>query len=282
MAKKSSKKSKSTSKITKTPRQSAFSRNINAIKSNFANNNASKWLSSSNWKKPRIQKETAAESYAQIPIEDISKLKSKNPSDMKKMAKILSGLQQSFVRRANQFIKSGIFSHAVQSVLDQSPLTQTPAEILKNSENSWSARNKMLREIVIYQKFFTDQTSTLRGAYNVAESNAIRIFGSTPKGAPTYMPTQQEWAQYWSVYSEYMNMYKTDNSYLASDKVQQILGYYMQRGELNNGADLISVLDKIHRELHRRVDEELYTEFMEESEWSDMYNYGDFDSDIFD
>ena len=251
--------------MAKNKKSSSFSNNMRCINATF--NDTSKWLSDKKLKLPRASSSKAAQALAETPIGEIAKLKATDPNDMKQMSKILSTLQRSFTRRADQFINAGIYSHAVQSVLDQSPISQTPSQIIKNSSNVVQARNKMLREIVIYQKFFSDQTSSLRGAYDVMNSQAKRIFGVNKKGIPVYMPNQMEWKKFWSIYNEYNNIYKTDNSNLYSSLVQQSIAYIMQNN-YTGSENFMDTLDAVHREVHNRLDQENAEEYA--SDWSDF------------
>lgn len=251
--------------MAKNKKSSSFSNNMRYINATFSNTEG--WLSDKKIKLPRVSSAKAAQILSETPISEIARLKATDPNDMKKMSRILSTLQRSFTRRADQFINSGIYSHAVQSVLDQSPISQTPSQIIKNSSNAVQARNKMLREIVIYQKFFSDQTSSLRGAYEVMHSQAKRIFGVTKKGSPVYMPNQMEWKRFWSIYNEYNNIYKTDNSNLYSSLVQQSIAYVMQNS-YPDSENFLNILDSVHREVHSRLDQENAAEYA--SDWSDF------------
>ena len=251
--------------MAKNKNSSNFSKKMNYINAVFSN--TEDWLTDKKLKLPRASAAKAAQNLAETPISEIAKLKATDQNDMKRMSKILSTLQQSFSRRAEQFINAGIYSHAVQSVLEQSPMSQTPAQIIKNSSNNVQARNKMLRDIVIYQKFFSDQTSSLRGAYEVMNAQAKRIFGTNKKGTPLYMPNQMEWKKFWSIYNEYNNIYKTDNSNLYSSLVQQSIAYVMQNN-YTASENFIEILDAVHREVHTRLDQENAEEFA--SDWSDF------------
>lgn len=141
------------------------------------------------------RKETQAERIAKIPIEEISKI---TVNDRKKLEKYVSQMRYGYKRRANQFKRQGVFSHA-QKALEDSTTHKKSKPLSKMS------RNQLVLEFARYQKFFNSQTATLEGINKINRDQDIRIFGADENGRPLHRMTEQERQLFWTLYDEYEN-----------------------------------------------------------------------------
>ena len=62
------------------------------------------------------------EQIAGIPIEEIAKLKAKNPDDMKKLAQYINALRRGFHARVRQIQKANLYSYAADATEERSKL----------------------------------------------------------------------------------------------------------------------------------------------------------------
>lgn len=200
---------------------------------------------------PRKRRKTAAETIAEIPIEEIQKLS--GSEGMKQLARYVNVLKQGVKRRAEQFARAGEFSYALDALEKQKPSMKKASDI-GIGQPTMRRRGKLVSDIVKYQQFFKDQTSTLEGIKEVNRKQDIRIFGEVlneegeKTGAPVATMTADERREFWSVYMEYEKspQYAVDlTGYVASSTVQMLLQDMMTKHPTLDKAQL---MEKVHEE----------------------------------
>lgn len=145
------------------------------------------------------------EQIADIPIEEIAKLKAKNPDDMKKLAQYINSLRRGFNARVRQIHKAGLYSYAADATAERSKLKNVPASQITKGKDPASARNALLAEFAKYQQFFEDKTSTVSGILEENRKQDERIFGVDDQGNPLGTLTEEQRVDFWSAWSEFQN-----------------------------------------------------------------------------
>ena len=145
------------------------------------------------------------EEIADIPIEEIAKLKAKNPDDMKKLAQYINTLRRGFHSRVRQIEKAGLYSYAADAAEERSKLKDVPASQITKGRDPSSARNALLSEFAKYQQFFENKTSTVEGILEENREQDKRIFGVDDYGNPLGTLTKDQRVDFWSAWSEFQN-----------------------------------------------------------------------------
>lgn len=158
------------------------------------------------------KKLTKAEKIAQIPIEEIGKLKGEEGA--KKQQQYLRTLVMGYKRRVASFRRKGLFSYA-QEAYEGYNFVLDPQNI-KNL-----TYNQRIMEIAKLQHFFNAKTSSERGIKEVEKEQDARIFGVDKRGRPLQRMDNITRRLYWKLYDEYLLQFPT--RYPQSDTVQQIL-----------------------------------------------------------
>lgn len=172
------------------------------------------------------------EQVADIPIEEIAKLKAKNPDDMKKLAQYINTLRRGFNARVRQIQKAGLYSYAADATEKRSRLKNMPASQITKGRDPASARNALLAEFAKYQQFFEDKTSTVSGILEENRKQDERIFGVDDYGNPLGTLTQEQRVDFWSAWSEF----QSQNANLVSTREYSARAVQMLREVLyDNG-----------------------------------------------
>ena len=172
------------------------------------------------------------EQVADIPIEEIAKLKAKNPEDMKKLAQYINTLRRGFKARVRQIQKAGLYSYAADATEERSKLKNLPASQITKGRDPASARNALLAEFAKYQQFFEDKPSTVSGILEENRKQDERIFGVDDYGNPLGTLTQEQRVDFWSAWSEF----QSQNANLVSTREYSARAVQMLREVLyDNG-----------------------------------------------
>lgn len=172
------------------------------------------------------------EQIASLPIEEVAKLKAKNPEDMKKLAQYINSLRRGFQARVRQIQKAGLYSYAADATVDRSKLKNLPASQITKGRDPASARNALLSEFAKYQQFFEDKTSTVSGILEENRKQDERIFGVDDYGNPLGTLTQEQRVDFWSAWSEF----QSQNANLVSTREYSARAVQMLREVLyDNG-----------------------------------------------
>lgn len=212
------------------------------------------------------------EEIAEIPIEEIAKLKAKNPDDMKKLAQYINTLRRGFHSRVRQIKKANLYSYAADATEERSKLKDLPASQITKGRDPSSARNALLAEFAKYQQFFEDKTSTVEGILEENREQDKRIFGVDDEGNPLGTLTKDQRVDFWSAWSEFQNQ----NANLISTKEYSARAVQMLREVLyDNGFEKnTNLLDTARQFVMDQMKErmETYIRYSEEKTMRDAAN----------
>lgn len=154
--------------------------------------------------------------YAKIKSMDASEI---SKLDQKHAAELLRQFREKFRYRQKAFNRAGknVYSPAMEKMegyYDRNGV-QSPESMNVNRIRS---------ELFHIQEFFNSKTADVSGARKVMREQDARIFGVNERGVPRYRMTIEERTKFWSVYEEYLNTFKADETRYGSDKIQQFLG----------------------------------------------------------
>lgn len=159
------------------------------------------------------RKPTKAEKIAAKSIESISSLTGEE--GRKELINMVRTLRAGYTRRVGAFKRRGLVSYAQLWVEENKPKVSKPLNKM--------SRNRLILEFAVYQKFFTDVTSTVEGIKRVNFEQDLRIFGADDKGLPTRTMTADERMEYWSLYDEFKHQNPAANYIFTSERVQSVL-----------------------------------------------------------
>ena len=172
----------------------------------------------------KSKKKTRAEETAEIPWDELVKLKAKNPADMKKLKGYTNLLRQGYNRRIAEFERKGIYSYAADAA-KKSKVKNIPVNQLTKGMSPEKARNVLLSEFAKYQQFFQAETSSLEGIRKINAEQDERIFGDS---ATKQTMTDEERKAYWDLYEDFMDSTTVGKTaYMTSERVQQMLAEAM-------------------------------------------------------
>ena len=179
-------------------------------------------------------KKTRAEQTAEIPWEELVKLKAKNPEDMKKLRSYVNLLRQGYNRRIAEFKRKGIFSYAADAA-KKSKVKNIPVTQLTKGMSPDRARNTLLAEFAKYQQFFQSKTSNIAGIREVNAEQDKRIFkDSTTRSTMN----DDERETFWSLFEEFnSNAGITKTAYMTSSRIQQYIAEAQFSGGLDSAED---------------------------------------------
>lgn len=161
------------------------------------------------------RQQTKAEIIANTPIEELMRLGGEQGAA--KLREYLRALRYGYNRRVQSFRRQGIISHA-EIAFNRSRATET-----KYKPVSKLNHNQLILEIARYQKFFTDKTSSIVGIREVETEQDKRIFGEDSRGRPLMRMSQQERADFWELYDEFMHQNRRFDNEVQSGQVQFML-----------------------------------------------------------
>ena len=154
--------------------------------------------------------------YAKIKSMDASEI---SKLDQKHAAELLRQFREKFRYRQKAFDRAGknVYSPAVEKM---------EGYYERNGVQSPESMNvnRIRSELFHIQEFFNSKTADVSGARKVMREQDARIFGVNERGVPRYRMTIEERTKFWSVYEEYLNTFKADETRYGSDKIQQFLG----------------------------------------------------------
>lgn len=163
------------------------------------------------------RKLTQAEKIAQIPWDEISKIKG-DAAGIKKLQGYLKTLRSGYSRRIAAFNRKNLFSYAKNALEKTIPEGWSPPKI-----SAMTNRNQILLEIARYIKFFNDETSTEQGIKKVNREQDERIFGTDALGRPLNTMTNQERLDFWTFYQEFEKQYPIWTTQPFSEDTQKVL-----------------------------------------------------------
>lgn len=170
------------------------------------------------------RKKTKAEETAEIPWDELVKLKAKSEADMKKLKGYVNLLRQGYNRRIAEFNRKGIYSYAADAA-KKSKVKNVPVSKLTKGMSPERARNVLLSEFAKYQQFFQADTSTIEGINKVNAEQDERIFGDD---AEKQHMTDEERKAFWDLYEDFMESSTVGKTaYMTSERVQQMLAEAM-------------------------------------------------------
>lgn len=212
------------------------------------------------------------EQIAEIPIEEIAKLKAKNPDDMKKLARYVNTLRRGFHARVKQIKKANLYSYAVEARGERSKLKDIPASKITKGRDPSSARNALLSEFAKYQQFFEDKTSTVEGVLEANREQDKLIFGVDDEGNPLGTLNDKQRVEFWSAWSEFQNQ----NANLVSTREYSARAVQMLREVLyDNGLEKnANILDTARQFVMDQMKDrmEAYIRYSEEKSMRDAAN----------
>lgn len=183
-----------------------------------------------------MPRKTKAEQFASVPFQEVTKM---STDALRKQAK---RLRTAFNRRVKSIERAGKFSYAAEQYR---PKAETARDINRMT------RNQLLSELANMQSFFQAESSTIRGINRLEREQDARIFGKTPSGRPRRRMSNTEREKFWSLYSEYENMYHDTNTRYPSESVQQMIAEEMLEFM---GEDFVELLDRVRQKLSKEQD----------------------------
>lgn len=154
--------------------------------------------------------------YAKIKSMDASEI---SKLDQKHAAELLRQFREKFRYRQKAFDRAGknVYSPAMEKM---------EGYYERNGVQSPESMNvnRIRSELFHIQEFFNSKTADVSGARKVMREQDARIFGVNERGVPRYRMTIEERTKFWSVYEEYLNTFKADETRYGSGKIQQFLG----------------------------------------------------------
>lgn len=168
------------------------------------------------------KKKTKAEAIADIPIEQIARLKGEE--GIGQLRQYVKSLQMGYKRRVGQFKRQGLTSYA------QISLEASMSEPAKKRKVKNMTRNQLLMEFARYSKFFHDKTSTVEGIKEVNLEQDKRIFGQDSSGKAQGTMNDSDRKQFWSLYDEFVHQHAELITQYGSDRVQKAISETIQDG----------------------------------------------------
>ena len=178
---------------------------------------------------------------------EISKLSTKDGSAQE----MLRQFREKFRYREKAFNRAGknVYSPALEKMEDYYD---------RNGERSPEKMtvHQIRSELFHIQEFFKSKTGDVKGAREVMREQDIRIFGENARGNPVKRMTIEERTKFWSVYEEFLSIYKNAEAVYGSEKIQQYLGSLtignrrvsaFRKGSIGL-MDQLNALDKMLRE----------------------------------
>lgn len=172
----------------------------------------------------------------EIDIEDFPKYSGEN---VEKLYDIYKAMRRQVNVRKNRFRRSGEFSHALERY-DREAKEQLQFVGPKSY-------NSLVGEIVLMQKFFNSETSSVTGAREVNKREDLRIFGPSARSEtkPARTMTARERELYWDLVDEWYDQQFKTNSHLASGQIQRSLADLMFKSDDFNEATLVEKLNQL-------------------------------------
>lgn len=199
------------------------------------------------------------------------KFASMSYSDIKSLKRgeaqtLLALARKEFQRQAASFEKSQktVYSHSYE----QMKTYYKYKKLLAPSKTKVADAKSELEHL---RKFFSAESSTIKGARNIVREQSARIFGTDDSGKPKYVMSASQAAEYWATYTEYMSLYKTD-SRLDSNRIQSLLGVYVLNSKdfrKNRRADDFYFTAGDFQRIHEKLME--LDEIMNQEDWEDDY-----------
>ena len=152
-----------------------------------------------------------------------------------------------------------VFSYALDKMedwLDHNTYAKAARGQLKIPNSTNDGRRDYTRKQVLafkIQEFFRSETSSVKGARQVARDQDARLFGVDARGNPLIRMNYKERKKFWEVYDEFLNQNKqwSEKSYRA----QEVISSMVRDGSITRG-DLQTVLNEARRRYQDGFDEE--------------------------
>jgi len=174
---------------------------------------------------------------ADLTWEDISSMKTKE------IRPLLQSARKNLENRLRTFeSKPSVYSPAVENISDY---YAQKGQGDKKKAVSRMKLSDMRSELNRISDFFSAKTSSIAGARKVATEQDIAIFGSTKTGKPSHRMTRSERTQFWALYDEYLNTYKSAAYIYGSNKIQQFLGDALLESRSRKGEFDFSIIEKL-------------------------------------
>lgn len=204
-----------------------------------------------------MARQTKAEKIANIDPNTIAKLGSE--PGMKTLRNYVSSLRSGFLRRSQAIKRSGLYSYSLDKV----------GNIMTAGQIKHAGYHQLISEYYKLSDFFNSQTSTVQGIKSVNREQDIRFFGATKSGRPKRTMTNEERQEFWSLYAEYLNMYRSDASTkYASTVVQQQLAdaLFVDKIPTDNLVDFL-------RQTREKVQEGILDSIPDSGGGTDVYHW---------
>ena len=198
--------------------------------------------------------------FAAMSYSDIKSLKRSETQTLLALAR------KEFQRQAASFEKNQktVYSHAYEQMKSYYKYKKLTAPSKTKVADAKS-------ELEHLRKFFSSESSTIKGARNIIREQSARIFGENEAGKPNYVMSASQAAEYWATYNEYMSLYKTDSRF-DSYRIQQLLGVYVLNSKdfkKNRRADDFFFTAGDFERVHEKLME--LDEIMSKENWEDDY-----------
>lgn len=200
------------------------------------------------------------------------KLASLSPEEIGSMSKkevfaLLRAVRSLYKSRAKTFEKyrESVWSPAYEqakSYYDEKGFRSVPS----------LTRNQALNEIFNVQQFFQAESGTLAGARRIAKEQDVRIFGSTKSGAPKHKMSVEQRSNFWSLYNEFINTFKTSATVFGSNAIQQYLG------EIVRGSKSVEVTPDVLQNLMNNLREREFGGVDDGEPFGNVYSGGWFNN----
>lgn len=179
------------------------------------------------------KKLTKAEKVAQVPAEQIGKLRGE--AGRAQLINYVRTMRMGYNRRVAAFKRKGLVSHAQITLENSLPNKRRRMSLDKLS------RNQLILEFIRYQRFFNSETATEKGIRRINREQDIRIFGTDLSGRkPAGEMTQDERIRYWSYYDEFKNQYPNLIARYGSERIQETLASQIAIDETGKMLDVIN------------------------------------------
>lgn len=181
---------------------------------------------------PRI----TGKSLGEMSWEDIKGMNRSTAREYLKKARSLYGSRKSSFDKTSMSIVSPALRKMEEYYASQESTGKIPISKI--------TLGKAQSELYRLTKFFGSKSSTIKGSREISTEQDITIFGANKMGKPNKRLNKRQRENFWDLYNEYLNTYKTADAIYGSGKIQQFLGdmVYGSRSNLDVNADTLQAL----------------------------------------
>lgn len=174
------------------------------------------------------------------------------PASTAELAKMVQNVRRQTVRRINSLKNKETDSFAAFKL-------GKDLEKYMDRYTDRADRNALEAELAVYHQFWASKGSTVSGAKEINREQDIRIFGAEEHGAvkiPVYTMNKDERERFWEAYMEFMNQHPEKNTRDNSERIQRLIGGYMELVTVRNYSAIIEKVEEKLKESDTNVSEE--------------------------